>query len=34
MDKVQYKYISTKEKLCFGIGAIGKDAVCNLVAAF
>ncbi len=34
MEKIQYKYISTKEKLCFGIGAIGKDAVCNLVAAF
>lgn len=34
MDKVQYKYVSTKEKLCFGVGAIGKDAVCNLVAAF
>lgn len=34
MDKVHYKYISTKEKLCFGVGAIGKDAVCNLVAAF
>lgn len=34
MEKIQYKYVSTKEKLCFGIGAIGKDAVCNLVAAF
>ena len=22
----QYKYASTREKLCFGIGAIGKDA--------
>lgn len=27
----QYKYASTREKLCFGIGAIGKDAICNLV---
>lgn len=34
MEKIQYKYISTREKLCFGVGAIGKDAVCNLVAAF
>lgn len=25
---------STKEKYCFGIGAIGKDAVCNMVGAF
>lgn len=31
---VQYKYASTREKLCFGIGAIGKDAICNLVGAF
>ena len=30
----QYKYASTREKLCFGIGAIGKDAICNLVGAF
>ena len=30
----QYKYVSTREKLCFGIGAIGKDAICNLVGAF
>ena len=29
----QYKYASTREKLCFGIGAIGKDAICNLVGA-
>lgn len=25
---------SPKEKWCFGIGAIGKDAICNLVGAF
>lgn len=31
---VPYKYASTREKLCFGIGAIGKDAICNLVGAF
>lgn len=31
---VQYKKVSTKEKYCFGIGAIGKDAICNLVGAF
>ena len=30
----QYKYASTREKYCFGIGAIGKDAICNLVGAF
>ena len=30
----QYKYASTREKLCFGSGAIGKDAICNLVGAF
>ena len=29
-----YKYASTREKLCFGIGAIGKDAICNLAEAF
>ncbi len=23
-----------EKKLCFGIGAIGKDAICNLVGAF
>lgn len=34
IQKQQYKYASTKEKLCFGIGAIGKDAICNLVGAF
>lgn len=34
MEKIQYKYVSTREKLCFGIGAIGKDSICNLVAAF
>ena len=31
---VQYKKVSRKEKYCFGIGAIGKDAICNLVGAF
>ena len=30
----QYKYASTREKFCFGIGAIGKDAICNMVGAF
>lgn len=30
----QYKYVSTREKYCFGIGAIGKDAICNLIGAF
>ena len=30
----QYKYASTREKYCFGIGAIGKDAICNLVGSF
>lgn len=34
MKDPHYTYISTREKLCFGIGAIGKDAVCNMVAAF
>lgn len=29
-----YKHVSAREKYCFGIGAIGKDAVCNLVGAF
>lgn len=33
-QKIQYKYASGKEKICFGIGAIGKDAICNLVGAF
>ena len=31
---VQYKHVSTKEKYCFGIGAIGKDAIVNLVGSF
>ena len=31
---LQYKKVSRKEKYCFGIGAIGKDAICNLVGAF
>ena len=30
----QYKYASTREKYCFGIGAIGKDAICNPVGSF
>lgn len=30
----QYKHVSTKETYCFGIGAIGKDAIVNLVASF
>lgn len=30
----KYKKVSTREKMCFGIGAIGKDAICNLVGAF
>lgn len=30
----QYKKVSEREKYCFGIGAIGKDAICNLVGAF
>ncbi|MCI8508443.1 MAG: melibiose:sodium transporter MelB [Lachnospiraceae bacterium] len=32
--RVQYKQVSAKEKYCFGIGAIGKDAICNMVGAF
>lgn len=31
---MQYKKVSAREKYCFGIGAIGKDAICNLVGAF
>lgn len=34
MKNTQYKHVSTKEKYCFGIGAIGKDAICNLVGSF
>lgn len=34
MENTQYKHVSTKEKYCFGIGAIGKDAICNLVGSF
>lgn len=30
----QYKHATVREKYCFGIGAIGKDAVCNLVGSF
>ena len=32
--KVQYKHATTREKYCFGIGAIGKDAIVNLVGSF
>ena len=32
--KTEYKHVSAREKYCFGIGAIGKDAICNLVGAF
>ena len=31
---VQYKYATAREKYCFGIGAIGKDAIVNLVGSF
>ncbi len=34
VGKTQYKQVSAKEKYCFGIGAIGKDAICNLVGSF
>ena len=34
VGKTQYKHVSAREKYCFGIGAIGKDAICNLVGAF
>ena len=30
-DVMQYKKVSAREKYCFGIGAIGKDAICNMV---
>jgi melibiose permease len=30
----QYKHVSTREKLCFGVGAIGKDAIVNMVGSF
>ena len=30
----RYKKVSAREKYCFGIGAIGKDAIVNLVGAF
>ena len=33
-QNVQYKYVSAREKYCFGIGAIGKDAIVNLVGSF
>lgn len=29
-----YKQVTNREKYCFGIGAIGKDSVVNMVAAF
>ena len=31
---VQYKHATAREKYCFGIGAIGKDAIVNLVGSF
>lgn len=31
---VEYKHATTREKYCFGIGAIGKDAIVNLVGSF
>ena len=34
MASPKYKQVSAREKYCFGIGAIGKDAICNLVGAF
>ncbi len=34
LQKHNYKHVSTKEKYCFGIGAIGKDAIVNLVGSF
>ena len=33
-DVMQYKKVSAREKYCFGIGAIGKDAICNMVGVF
>ena len=33
-QKPQYKHVSAREKYCFGIGAIGKDAIVNLVGSF
>lgn len=29
-----YKKVSAREKYAFGIGAIGKDAICNMVGSF
>lgn len=29
-----YKTITKKEKYCFGIGALGKDANCNMISSF
>lgn len=34
MQMPQYKHVSAREKYCFGIGAIGKDAIVNLVGSF
>lgn len=34
VGKAQYKQVSAREKYCFGIGAIGKDAIVNLVGSF
>ena len=34
VSKAQYKQVSAREKYCFGIGAIGKDAIVNLVGSF
>lgn len=31
---VQYKHATAREKYCFGIGAIGKDAIVNLVGSY
>lgn len=33
-DRMVYKKVSAREKYCFGIGAIGKDAICNMVGSF
>lgn len=33
-NKPVYKKVSAREKYAFGIGAIGKDAICNMVGSF
>lgn len=33
-SKAVYKKVSAREKYSFGIGAIGKDAICNMVGSF